>query len=748
MLSTPNSQPHQRPSQANDPRAQQAGARGGNGPRKTLSSYKYKNILLSLGVFGLSIGLSGLLLKQGADGFEQSYFILSYQQPAWYGELDAEVDSVQKNSLSKLQDTITSELILSQVVAQVKDSYPDITVEELGNQLTVKTIEPSHVDLEKAAGEVSGAIRVELNDRDREKAQLILSVLQKTYLNYYQQKQQVDFIQVTSSFDEQLRENLLAAGELELKLAELYRRHPFLSQGAITDQGKIAAAEKTLQQNRDQLRSELDNYQQQLASLRSGQKEPALNLQDGSSFQGALVLDQKINAIEQQYNSHLSKYNQTPSQFNNLNPSTLDQAPPKILSPQTNNSLFILRNVAPDTGQIQQELDGEIKTRSLVSKIEEIKAQLTTLDATIAELPNLRYQSQQWQVELENLQKKQDELIARQQELEASKSKLGSSLQLSPTEGDSNIVIPQENWFWQITLIKVLLSAGLAYLAYRYLNQIDFEIETIEDIEAVLGGPPIAAIPKIQLNPHKSNPRNHYTTAPINPPSLGHSTAFSQEITTIAEGLIHHQQQNPQLNAIAITSSFAGEGKSQTIYGVADQLAKDGFNTLILDADLRKPSIHQLGQVSNDSGLTDILTYQYEATIDHIIKPSTTNPNLKILPSGPLPINPLTLLNNPTMVGLLRELKAQYDFVLIDLPPIICIEDMKLIMNQCDGIFVSCRLGRSTYKSLMYCLEQINQYQGNILGVIANFCSSGTTAPEMGNLSLLDREQHHGQQTP
>lgn len=172
-----------------------------------------------------------------------------------------------------------------------------------------------------------------------------------------------------------------------------------------------------------------------------------------------------------------------------------------------------------------------------------------------------------------------------------------------------------------------------------------------------------------------------------------------------------------KVKSIMITSSEPAEGKSTTAINLAIVLAQQGQQVLLVDADLRRPSIHYGFQVSNIRGLTSVLTRESELE-DTIIR--THIPYLDILTSGTIPPNPSELLNSRSMENLIKVLNENYDFVVYDTPPILAVTDPQILANKCDGVVFVVASGKTHKERALKAKQLLQKAQSRILGVVLN----------------------------
>jgi capsular exopolysaccharide synthesis family protein len=171
------------------------------------------------------------------------------------------------------------------------------------------------------------------------------------------------------------------------------------------------------------------------------------------------------------------------------------------------------------------------------------------------------------------------------------------------------------------------------------------------------------------------------------------------------------------VKVILVTSAQPEEGKSTTIANLAVTYAQEGKRVLIVDADLRKPTMHRYMSASNRLGLSNLLTGQFK--VEDVIM-DTYIPNLSLITSGTVPPNPSELLSSKRMVALLSQLREEYDMVLIDSPPILAVTDSQIISAICDGVVMVINHGKVKREAAKRGLSQLEHVKARVLGVVLN----------------------------
>jgi capsular exopolysaccharide synthesis family protein len=172
-----------------------------------------------------------------------------------------------------------------------------------------------------------------------------------------------------------------------------------------------------------------------------------------------------------------------------------------------------------------------------------------------------------------------------------------------------------------------------------------------------------------------------------------------------------------EMKTITITSAGKGEGKTTTALNLAVASAQIGKKVLLLDADLRNPSIHLSFGMDNTSGLTNFLTGQCSAK--EIIREAYLD-NLSVITSGPLLPNPAELLASKALSSLLTELKRDYELIIVDAPSILSLTDAKIIAAKCDGVLLVVGYGKLKQNAAIRVKEELVRTKAKLVGVVLN----------------------------
>jgi capsular exopolysaccharide synthesis family protein len=245
-------------------------------------------------------------------------------------------------------------------------------------------------------------------------------------------------------------------------------------------------------------------------------------------------------------------------------------------------------------------------------------------------------------------------------------------------------------------IIGLVVGVGLAF----FIEYLDTSVKTIDDVERSLQCPVLGVIPQnvgLLVEEGAESP---------------HAEAYRVLRTNIL-----FSRKDDKLNTVAVVSAGAGEGKSTTVFNLASVFAQSGQRTLIVDSDLRRPTLHKMLHVSNNLGLTNYLLKQN--ALEEVIQ-TTSLPTLDFLPSGKLPSSSLGILSSAQMSDLIGELKRRYDFVFFDSPPIMGVSDASILASEVDMTVQVIQYRRYPQPMNIRAKQLIEKVGGNLVGIVLN----------------------------
>ena len=267
-------------------------------------------------------------------------------------------------------------------------------------------------------------------------------------------------------------------------------------------------------------------------------------------------------------------------------------------------------------------------------------------------------------------------------------------------------------------IIIVGFAAGflLSVLVVGVLVTLSDTVETVEDIEANLPIPILASVPE-----YKQELKATASTETIPLVTLLAPRSASTEAYRLLRTSISLMHGNKKSRVIALTSGGPGEGKSTTALNLAVVIATQSKRVLLLDADLRKPTIAQRlhSQITASAGLSRFLS---DTTIqpEDCIQPIAEVPGLDIIAVQEIPPFPSELLSQNRIVELLDWARQHYDYVLIDTPPVLLVTDALIIANHCDTLLVVTRIGVAQKRALTRIRQDLAKYPDKQSGIVVN----------------------------
>lgn len=172
------------------------------------------------------------------------------------------------------------------------------------------------------------------------------------------------------------------------------------------------------------------------------------------------------------------------------------------------------------------------------------------------------------------------------------------------------------------------------------------------------------------------------------------------------------------LRALVVTSAGPDEGKSTTLANLAVTMAQGGKRVILVDCDLRRPTLHRLFSLKNNAGLTDMV--RDDAALANPPLQDVSVPNLQVLTTGPLPPNPAEVLGSKRMEEILAALLARADLILLDAPPVIAVTDAAVLASKVDGVLLVVSAGKTKRDDAHKAQAQLEKVNARVVGAVLN----------------------------
>ena len=369
----------------------------------------------------------------------------------------------------------------------------------------------------------------------------------------------------------------------------------------------------------------------------------------------------------------------------------------------------------PDVIRVQSliaELNREIDDRVngiMITLEDNVKSEKAKLDSLVAEVESARQEDREeairgqpyWEAK-RDLESKIEfhkllgaKIATEKLDLEIPKTSLVTIVRIA--EPSKAPVKPNKTLNIVLGIIfGLMVGIGLAF----FIEYLDTSVKTIDDVERALQAPVIGVIPQDVGFLLDEGPDSR------------HAEAYRVLRTNIM-----FSRKDDKLNTIVFVSAGAGEGKSTTTLNLATVFAQAGNRVLVVDSDLRRPTLHKLLRIGNSVGLTNYLLKQN--TLEEVIQ-TTSVPTLHLMASGKLPNSSMSILNSPQMKEMVAELKRRYDFVFFDSPPILGVSDASILASEMDMVIQVIQYRRYPQPMNIRAKQSIEKVGGKLVGIVLN----------------------------
>jgi non-specific protein-tyrosine kinase len=250
--------------------------------------------------------------------------------------------------------------------------------------------------------------------------------------------------------------------------------------------------------------------------------------------------------------------------------------------------------------------------------------------------------------------------------------------------------------------LALLAGTGLVY-GYEYLSDMT---RTPEEASELAGAPVLAAIPVARASRARRRLIEGGEAQPLD------NEGYRLIRTNVQFASIDHPPRT-----LLVTSALPGEGKTTTASNLGLAFAEGGNLVILVDGDLRRPSLHHVFDTRSANGLTNLILS---------LQPNGHRPghevyrNLSVVPSGPLPPNPADILGSTRMVDLVGELREKADVVIIDAPPVLAASDAAILSTVVDGVILVIDINKTKRREIRRAREAIEAVNGKIIGIVVN----------------------------
>ncbi len=663
----------------------------------------------SLVITGVTIGLMtivviNLVLNRKPPEYEGSFQLLVEPLNDDSKVMDVVKDSnSQKSSLdyeSQIQVLKSPELMRS-TIKQLQASYPEINYYSLLKSLKLNRLGETKI------------IEVRYQSSNPKQIEVVLERIADNYLDYSQARKQTKLRQGVQFIEKKLPYIQNRVDQIQKELQSFRQKYNFND----PESQEAQIASQTIEFSR----------QKQIIALQLAQTRANLTFLKGKNGATAILnyspMYQQMMTQIRQFDIQLAIES---TRFQDDNPSI------QILKEKRANLLLLLR-------QEQQ--------RSLGVKFAEVVTQLQTLQVQSQELTKIERQLAQKRQQAPILAREYVDLQRKLQiateslnrflstrenlQIEMSQSELGWQLLQAPTIPDT----PIDAFATQRNLILGLVASLLSGIGIVLLmEKLDNTYHSVDELKKKLKQPFLGNIPFEKEIETKQNPTSNqklplgniqnFISRKINELNVSRHKQYGDYSTNFLEALrvvytnIQLLSSDRPIRSIIISSSMPGDGKSTTALHLAQIAATMGQRVLLVDADLRKPSIHNLLDLNNLWGLSNLISTNLP--VEEVIRQVPSMNKLSVITAGPIPPDPTKLLSSEKMKQLMANWHKTFDLVIYDAPPLLGLADASIVAPHTDGLLMVVRIHKTNSSMLKIALDNLKIARLNILGIVAN----------------------------
>ncbi len=633
-----------------------------------------------------------------------------------YADSDVAIDYATQLNVMR------SPLLLQQAVDLLSPEYPDITVEEIQKSLVLNQVMEDKVDTK--------IVKAVYKDHDRIKTEKVLEALQKVYELHNKNEQEQRLNNGLRFINEQLP-NVQNDVERAEKRLEKFRKGQNLidpTQQATAISGVL----NTVEQERQAAHTQYKDVQA---------RELSLQQQLARSPQNALVSSRLSQSVR--YQILLNEIQKTELALAQQRLHFTDNAPTvqELIEQRQRQRDLLQSEVKRVVGQVPAQLsstgegllqqgqygqidlnlttqlvEGETNLRALAARDQSLAQEEQGLRQELNHFPDLIAQYNQLVPELQINRDKLDQLLKARQDLSLQLARQGFAWQSLEQPMRGLRIGPSLKRNLLLGVVAGLLLGGVA----AFLREMaDDAVHTSDDLEKQVALPLLGMTPALS----QSKISEPFVRLPFGKPQFFAPWTIqitnwpsSWESLDLVYKNIELLSSVSSFHSLMVTSALAGEGKSTLALGLALSAARLHQRVLLIDADLRRPNLHKQLNLSNEQGLSTLLTNGVSVPTQRHIESSGSY--IDILTAGPTPMDPANLLSSQRMRELMAAFEQNYDLVLLDAPPVLGLVDAILAASFCSGVVLVARIGQVTRTELSQATAMLSKL--NVIGMIAN----------------------------
>ncbi|MEB3292466.1 MAG: polysaccharide biosynthesis tyrosine autokinase [Synechococcales bacterium] len=620
--------------------------------------------------------------------------------------------------------------LLKEAADKLKGSYPEFGDREspfiLRKGLSITQVASG----EKKSSNPTSIFSITYTSDHPTKTQKVLEALGTVYRQYNLRQQKERLEKGLKFIDDQLPGISQSLAQSEKRLENFRRDQELIdpkSQAQMQVE-QLARVQQELQTNLSQLRELNSRYgglQQQLL-MQPQQAALMARLSQSSRYQSLLNELQKTDLTLAQQRLKFKDGTDYVDQVQDLRGQQLQllqTEAQRILGDRTQdtNSESLIAGgqlSSLDTNLIGQLIEAQVALGSAQARYRTLAQAEQQLQIDLKRYPQLLAVYSRLEPEVELQRQTLNELLKARQELGIELNQKGFDWEIveKPLPGFKTGPDLQRNLL--LGAVAGLFVAGLTSFAREAM---DDGVHSSEDLQRQTAIPLLGSVPKLHLEGGGNPIRLPFQKRQTLIPEIGELMRwqpFREALDLLYQSVMLSQQRSPHpVQSVVLTSAIAGEGKSTIALGLALSAARLNRRVLLIDGDLRRPSLHQLLNLPNEQGFSNLLMTPNTTGLPSWMD-SDDRSNISIITSGPSPSDPAKLLSSARMQELMTQFRDRYDLIIIDAPPVLGMVDAMLLASRCDGVLMVGRLDQVNRGDLTKAMNSLKPF--NLLGVVAN----------------------------
>lgn len=617
-----------------------------------------------------------------------------------------------QNPINTQIEVISSPTLLQQVIdkLRLKDQEgKPLEVEKLRKSVVMKIVGGTDV------------LRISYTSRDPEQSAAVVNTIMRLYLNNDILTNRSEAAATRQFIARQLPKTQEAVNNAEVALRIFKQKHQIAdlseeTKSAVTTIGNLDNEMDTVKAQLDEVNAQTTELRQKV-ELNSQQAIAVSALSQSPAVQGILT---QLQETDQQLAIERSRFLDDNPIIINLEAkkaslkSLLQQQIGQTVGNQTQIPQNLLQIGELRQNLIENFLQSEIQRFGLIKRLSSLNNSRSTYEQRVKIIPQLAQNQGELQRKVDVAESTYQTLLKKVQELQLVENTNTASSRIiaqalvpnKPVEGKKIVVL----------VLGVMFGLFLATTTVLFLGMRDRSLKTLKEVRDVFGYTLLGIVPLSVKKIRSRYSNSESTVQTIAVRDTPHS--LTSEMYRMIQANLKFLSSDKVLKTIVVTSAVPKEGKSTVSANLAAAIAQLGRKVLLIDADMRVPSQHHLWQLTNAVGLSEVLVGQaeFDITVSKVMD------NLDVLTAGVRPPNPLALLDSKRMASLIENFSSQnnYDFVIIDAPPLLLAADALTLSQMTDGILLVARPGVIDSNSANAAQEILERSNYNVLGLVVN----------------------------